>query len=59
MSSWSGQRLDVSKQIFKAYMKLESGKKIHVDTDENPEKLRHRIESYISILGDLVSNSSI
>lgn len=49
-TSRAAQRYDTSKQLYKAFMKLDNGDKIHMDTDTNEQKLEGRVDGYIQQL---------
>lgn len=47
MTTRSGLTHDIKKSVFKAYMKLDNGEKIHVDTDRSKDRLEVRVLNYI------------
>ena len=51
----SAMRHDIRKQLFKAFMKLDNGDKIHLDTDADEDKLRDRVNIYIQQMGSAYS----
>jgi len=51
--SRSGRRFESSDVIYKAFMKLDNGEKVHMDTDVNEEELDKRVKKIIAQLGDL------
>jgi hypothetical protein len=57
MTSWAGQRLTVSEKVYKAFVKLDNGEKIHLDTDKNQDRLQERVNSYIQCLKDVIQTS--
>lgn len=52
-TSRAGLRYDIRKKVYKAFMKLDNGAKIHLDTPKSETKLRSRIYSYITKLNGL------
>lgn len=46
ISNYSGARKDYSKQVYKAYMLLDTQEKIHVDTHRKEEVLLKKVEEY-------------
>jgi len=42
----TGAKFDVRKKVFKAYMRLDNGEKIHLDTDKDKNQLEKRINAY-------------
>lgn len=52
MSSYTGHPSVQKEYLFKAFMKLDTGEKIHLDTDNEEHKLNSRIDIYIRQLGD-------
>jgi len=52
-TSYSGRIVDYKDYVYKAFMKLDNGEKIHLDTDHDKEKLDARVNGYIKQLGNL------
>jgi hypothetical protein len=52
-TSYSGHVVDHKDYVYKAFMKLDNGEKIHLDTDHDREKLDKRVNTYITQLGSL------
>lgn len=50
MNSYAGRRHDHQEVIYKAFMKMDTGEKIHMDTDTNEDRLSQRVNSYITAL---------
>jgi hypothetical protein len=46
-------RHDSTKELYKAFMKLDDGEKIHLDTDRDKSALESRVDDYILKLGDI------
>jgi RNase P/RNase MRP subunit p29 len=59
MTTGAGIRHNIRKSAFKAYMKLDNGEKVHVDTDRNYEKLKSRIENYMKISSSALKSTSL
>jgi hypothetical protein len=55
-TSRAAQRYDTSKQLYKAFMKLDNGEKIHMDTDSDESKLKRRVDHYIQQLQHIYRN---
>jgi len=53
----SAMRYDSTKQLYKAFMKLDNGEKIHLDTDSDEQKLEGRVDKYIEALGGVYQPS--
>jgi hypothetical protein len=53
MTTRGNQVFDIDKQVFKAFMKIDNGDKIHVDTDKSRDRLESRIQDYQKSLADL------
>lgn len=51
VQSRAGSVYDFNKKVHKAFMKLDDGEKIHMDTDKKAERLKERVESYRQALG--------
>lgn len=47
LTSRAGLQYDIRNKVFKIFMKLDNGEKIHVDTDKNRERLKSRMNEYI------------
>lgn len=58
VTSRSGRSSKVSKWIFKAFLKLDSGEKVFLDSDKNKEDLYRRIEDYKKIIGVLFESEA-
>ena len=46
VSSYTGHRNEVRETLYKAYLKLDNGEKVHLDTDKDEAKLAERVEGY-------------
>ncbi|MEJ2003934.1 MAG: hypothetical protein P8X57_03000 [Cyclobacteriaceae bacterium] len=46
-TSRAAMRYDSTKQLYKAFMKLDDGEKVHMDTDSDEKKIRQRVDGYI------------
>ncbi len=55
----SGLSHSVKTNLFKAFMKLDDGEKIHIDTDKDQSKLEGRIDQLITELGELYRPTDI
>ncbi len=53
MSSYTGHPSEMKEYLYKAYLKLDDGEKIHMDTDNNEEVLMQRVKNYVAQLGKL------
>lgn len=51
VQSRAGSVYDARNKVHKAFMKLDNGEKIHMDTDKKPERLLERVVSYRKALG--------
>ncbi|SMD35070.1 hypothetical protein SAMN04488029_2324 [Reichenbachiella faecimaris] len=49
----TGAKFDIKNRIFKAYIRLDNGEKLHLDTDKNEETLTRRLTQYKNILGSV------
>ncbi len=54
----SALRYDSTQQLYKAFMKLDNGEKVHMDTDKSQEDLEARVDQYIKALGDIYQPES-
>ncbi len=52
----AGIQYDIRKKVFKLYMKLDTGDKIHVDTDKNHEKISSRMNKYTELTKTICSS---
>ncbi len=50
----SGLSSDVYKKVYKAFMKLDKGGKIHLDTDRRLERIEARVSEYKTALNSLI-----
>lgn len=50
MNSYAGRRHDHQEVLYKAFMKMDTGEKIHLDSDKNEERLARRVDSYLVAL---------
>ncbi len=50
----SGLASDVHKKVYKAFMKLDTGEKVHLDTDRRLERLEARVSDYETALNSLI-----
>jgi hypothetical protein len=56
MTTRAGIQHDIKKRTHKAFMKLDNGDKIHVDTDSNYDKLNQRVEDYRALCNELLKS---
>lgn len=49
----TGAKFDLKKKIYKAFIRLDNGEKIHLDTDKNEKKLKGRLDEYKNILASI------
>ncbi|MGL1888935.1 MAG: hypothetical protein OCD76_20650 [Reichenbachiella sp.] len=49
MTFKSGSRSNLKNGIFKAFMLLDNGEKVHVDSDRNENELTKRLENYVKL----------
>jgi hypothetical protein len=52
-SSHGGKRYESKDILYKAFMKMDDGEKVHIDSDKNEEELNKRVNKIIALLGDL------
>ena len=53
VTKFSGAQYNYSNYVYKAYMLLDNGEKIHLDTDKKEERLQKRVEKYQKALQGL------
>ncbi|MCA6079103.1 hypothetical protein [Fulvivirga sedimenti] len=49
----AAMRYDSTNKLYKAFMKLNTGEKVHMDTDKIQEDLEARVKKYLEKLGDI------
>ena len=59
MTTRAGITHNITKSAFKAYMKLDDGSKVHVDTDQDKEKLKERVENYIALSHTILKSKTL
>ncbi|MGB3464975.1 MAG: hypothetical protein WBA74_06890, partial [Cyclobacteriaceae bacterium] len=57
VSKFAGARTDVSSHTFKAFMLLDTGEKVHVDTHKSMEKLTEKVRQYEQVLAPILDES--
>ncbi|WP_420580156.1 hypothetical protein [Reichenbachiella sp.] len=53
----TGAKFDLKNKLFKAYIRLDNGEKLHLDTDKSEEKLKNRLDQYKSIVSSVYKPS--
>lgn len=49
----TGAKFDLKNKLFKAYIRLDNGEKVHLDTDKSEEKLNIRLNQYKTIVSSV------
>lgn len=57
MSSYTGHPSELKEFLYKAFIRLDTGEKIHLDSDKNEEVLEGRLKKYVNQLGSLYTGA--